>query len=185
MAAIFQRRKTTNGRRRNGHNEAHRYLNRELSWLDFNERVLAFAEDPKLPLLERAKFLAIFAPNLDEFFQIRVAGLKRQEAAGQLTRSTDGMTPASSWRRSGPESATRRIATRASSPRWSGPACATEGVPVVRWRELPEAAQSELRQAIYRADLPGPHPARRRPGPPVPVHLEPVAEPGGAGQGQR
>jgi len=71
-----------------------RYLNRELSWLDFNARVLALAEDPLVPILERAKFLAIFSQNLDEFFQVRVAGLKDQVAAGLLTGSFDGATPA-------------------------------------------------------------------------------------------
>ena len=70
-----------------------RYLNRELSWLDFNERVLALAEDERVPLLERAKFLAIFSQNLDEFFQVRVAGLKEQVTAGIGTPSPDGRSP--------------------------------------------------------------------------------------------
>jgi polyphosphate kinase len=70
---------------------ADRFLNRELSWLDFNARVLALAEDPAIPLLERAKFLAIFSQNLDEYFQVRVSGLQEQLAAGLRTRSPDGL----------------------------------------------------------------------------------------------
>jgi polyphosphate kinase len=68
------------------------FLNRELSWLAFNERVLALAADDR-PVLERAKFLAIFADNLDEFFQVRVAGLKDQVAARVSTETPDGRTP--------------------------------------------------------------------------------------------
>ena len=67
-----------------------RFVNRELSWLDFNARVLALAGDPSVPLLERVKFLSIFSSNLDEFFQVRVAGLKDQVYAGVDTRSADG-----------------------------------------------------------------------------------------------
>ena len=70
-----------------------RFLNRELSRLDFDERVLAMAEDPKLPLLERVRFLAIFSQNLDDFFQVRVAGLKEQVLAAVAMASPDGMSP--------------------------------------------------------------------------------------------
>ncbi|MFL6123959.1 RNA degradosome polyphosphate kinase [Actinophytocola sp.] len=70
-----------------------RFLNRELSWLDFNARVLALVEDESQPLLERAKFLAIFASNLDEFYMVRVAGLKRRDETGLSVRSADGMSP--------------------------------------------------------------------------------------------
>lgn len=69
------------------------YINRELSWLEFNRRVLHEAEDARTPLLERLKFHGIFSSNLDEFFQIRVAGLKDQLAAGYAERSPDGQTP--------------------------------------------------------------------------------------------
>ncbi len=70
-----------------------RYLSRELSWVAFNERVLALAAEPGIPLLERAKFCAIASTNLDEFFQVRVAGLKDQIVAGIDRPSMDGRTP--------------------------------------------------------------------------------------------
>src|SRR5689334_3000231 len=70
-----------------------RYANRELSWLDFNERVLELAEDENVPLLERVKFLAIYTTNLDEFFMVRVAGLHDQVDAGVDARGKDGLSP--------------------------------------------------------------------------------------------
>jgi polyphosphate kinase len=70
-----------------------RFLNRELSWLDFDSRVLALAEDPARPLLERVKFVAIYTQNLDEFFQIRVSGLEEQVEAGVAATTPDGMSP--------------------------------------------------------------------------------------------
>jgi polyphosphate kinase len=72
--------------------EAPPYFNRELSWLEFNARVLSVAENPATPLLDRLKFLAIYSQNLDEFFEVRIAGLKEQIAAGVLVQSQDGLT---------------------------------------------------------------------------------------------
>ena len=72
---------------------AAQFFNRELSWLEFNQRVLDEALDPTNPLLERLKFFTIVSSNLDEFFEVRVAGLKQQIESGIATRSAEGLTP--------------------------------------------------------------------------------------------
>ena len=74
-----------------------RFLDRELSWLAFNQRVLELAQDPDMELLERVKYLSIFASNLDEFFMVRVAGLKRRLATGIARKTISGMLPNSTY----------------------------------------------------------------------------------------
>lgn len=121
-----------------------RYLNRELSWLDFNSRVLALAADPSLPLLERAKFLAIFASNLDEFYMVRVAGLKRRDEMGLSVRSADGLSPREQLRRISER--TQQIASRHAHVFLDSvrPALADEGIIIVTWAELDEAERARL-----------------------------------------
>lgn len=121
-----------------------RYLNRELSWLDFNARVLALAADNSMPLLERAKFLAIFASNLDEFYMVRVAGLKRRDQMGLSVRSADGLTPREQLRRIGEQ--TQQIASRHAQVFLDAvrPALAEEGIYVVTWADLDERERDEL-----------------------------------------
>ena len=121
-----------------------RYLNRELSWLDFNARVLALAADTSLPLLERAKFLAIFASNLDEFYMVRVAGLKRRDEMGLSVRSADGLTPREQLARIGEQ--TQHIATRHAREFLDSvrPALAAEGIYIVTWADLDQAERDQL-----------------------------------------
>lgn len=131
-----------------------RYLNRELSWLDFNARVLALAADTSLPLLERAKFLAIFASNLDEFYMVRVAGLKRRDEMGLSVRSADGLTPREQLRRIGDR--TRQISIRHAEVFLESvrPALAEEGIRIVTWAELSEADRAELSKYFHEQVFP-------------------------------
>jgi len=121
-----------------------RYLNRELSWLDFNSRVLTLAADTSLPLLERLKFLAIFATNLDEFYMVRVAGLKRRDEMRLSVRSADGLTPREQLRLIGER--TQQIAMRHARVFLESvrPALAEHGIHIVTWSDLTDGERSEL-----------------------------------------
>jgi polyphosphate kinase len=122
-----------------------RYLNRELSWLEFNARVLALAEEPARPLLERAKFLAIFASNLDEFFQVRVSGLQEQVDAGLRTRAPDGLENSEVLRaiREQVRELMQRQATIFTKD--VAPALEEEGIRFPDWDDLDDADRAVLR----------------------------------------
>ena len=123
---------------------ADRFLDRELSWLAFNQRVLELAENDRVPLLERAKFLAIFANNLDEFFMVRVAGLKRRIAAGVAVKTASGMMPREVLERSLTRS--RELMDRQSDV-WRDvvlPALVKEGIDILRWDELNAAERADM-----------------------------------------
>ena len=150
------------------------YLNRELSWLEFNARVLHEARDERNPLLERVKFLAIFAGNLDEFFQVRIAGLRQQVEAGAVARAPDGRTAgraAGRRPRARPRARRRPLGDlRSSSAARSRPRASS----IVDYADDPGAPRGAP-PALPRRDLPGPDAARGRSRAPVPVHLD--AEP--------
>ncbi len=121
-----------------------RYLGRELSWLAFNARVLAYGFDRELPLLERAKFAAIFPSNLDEFFQVRVAGLKDQLEAGISTTGSDGRTPGDQLRDI--RSVVDHLSTRHSDlfEHELAPALGRCGIRLHAWTELSHDEQTTL-----------------------------------------
>ncbi len=128
------------------------FLNRELTWLEFNRRVLHEALDERTPLLERVAFLAIFNSNLDEFFQKRVGGLKRQIAAGILTRTLDGLTPQEQLARIRAAVLPMLEQQADCYMQQIKPALATHGVHLLRWDELDEAEQQFARR-YFRENL--------------------------------
>jgi len=130
------------------------YFNRELSWLDFNGRVLALAENTGIPLLERLKFLAIFDNNLDEFFQVRVAGLKEQLVSGVHVQSPDGLTPGEQIERI-------RASVQALDERVTQvfvtdllPRLRQEGILILSWGELSAADREHLSEVFTRDVFP-------------------------------
>ena len=125
---------------------ADRFLEREISWLQLNERVLQLAMDEDVPLLERVKFLAIFSNNLDEFFMIRVAGLKRRIATGLAIRSASGLEPREVLEKI---SEVAGKLQRMQAEVFLGdvrPALAEEGITIVRWAELTESEREPLNE---------------------------------------
>jgi polyphosphate kinase len=146
----------------------HHYLNRELSWLDFNARVLALAENPATPLLERVKFLAIFSKNLDEFFQVRVAGLKDRIAAGVRKRSIDGRTAQQQLDLI--LKMARELTVRADEA-FLGPVCsglADNGITFSTWSQLADADRKWLTEEFHRRIFPVLTPLAVDPGHPFP-----------------
>ncbi len=131
---------------------ADRFLNREVSWLDFNARVLALAENRHTRLLERAKFLAIFASNLDEFFMVRVAGLKRRQSMGLGTRSADGLGTREQLAVISKRARELSEAHAACFLEEVRPALAEAGVRIALWQDLAPELQSPLHD-YFRAQL--------------------------------
>src|SRR6476659_852312 len=115
-----------------------RFLDREISWLQFNERVLQLAADDSVPLLERARFLAIFTSNLDEFFMVRVAGLKRRIATGLAVRSASGLEPREVLEQISLVAHELQAMQSAVFTERVRPALEEEGISIVRWDELSE-----------------------------------------------
>ena len=144
-----------------------RYINRELSWLDFNARVLDLAEDDDVPLLERAKFLAIFSTNLDEFFQVRVAGVKDQLLAGLPTSGIDGISPGRQLQ------LVRRRAVALTQRHGEAfghlcPALAAAGIELVEWSSLDPDARVDLKLLFDERIFPVLTPLAVDPGHPFP-----------------
>ena len=156
---------------------ADRFIDREASWLDFNMRVLELAERDDVPLLERVKFLAIFATGLDEFFMVRVAGLKRRIATGIAVTAPSGLSA-----RDQLEVVSTRSHTLASDHARVffdeiKPALAERGIQLLHWEDLDDADHTQLRTYFSESVYPVLTPLGRRSSASVPLHLRAVAEP--------
>ena len=123
-----------------------RFLDREESWLQFNQRVLELAEDHALPLLERVRFLAIFATNLDEFFMVRVAGLTRRMATGLAVRSASGRQPREVLERTAVIAHELMLRHAACFRDDVLPSLAKQDIEILRWEELAETEREHLRR---------------------------------------
>jgi polyphosphate kinase len=144
------------------------YLNRELSWLDFNDRVLQLAEDERVPLLERVKFCAIYTTNLDEYYMVRVAGLRDQIDAGVENRTQDGRTPSETI-------ALIRERVLEQSRRLTNcfegvlrPALAEQDILIVGVEELDDERRGELARHFQKTIFPALTPLAVAPGRPFP-----------------
>ncbi|MEJ6488360.1 RNA degradosome polyphosphate kinase [Leucobacter sp. USCH14] len=137
---------------------ADRYIDRELSWLDFNQRVLELAEDPSTPVLERANFLAIFAANLDEFFMVRVAGLRRRIVTGLAVPTNVGRAPTDVLANINRRAYELQLRHAECFRGQVQPALAEAGVKIVDWEQLDDADREILtdyyEQRIYPVLMP-------------------------------
>lgn len=125
---------------------ADRFLDRELSWLAFNRRVLELAEDPNMHLLERVNFLSIFASNLDEFFMVRVAGLKRRLATGLAVRSPSGLAPKEVLTKISEQAHELQLRHAKLFLEVIEPELEQHGIHLVRWNELLDAEKLSLEE---------------------------------------
>ena len=145
-----------------------RFFDREISWLKFNKRVLELAQDPTLPLLERTNFEAIFASNLDEFFMVRVAGLKRRINSGIAVPSASGMSP----RRQMREIAEEAHQLQDEHARYFRdalmPALRKENILIMKWEDLTLGEQEHLSKIYRRLIFPVLTPLAVDPAPPFP-----------------
>ena len=154
--------------------EPEMFINRELSWLDFNDRVLFEAEEATNPLLERVKFAAIFSSNLDEFFMIRVAGIKRKIAAGIATLVPTDRTPISRLPgRAGEDAGLTGPSGRDHYPRLAAGSRRRRDRDRSLTRSLSDSNERRAHSAFRGGDFPHPHPASDRPRPTFPPRLEP------------